>query len=223
MTTTTRTLIFVGVVAALSPGISMAEKSANQGYVVDTKNSVVISGTGLCWHSGEWKSTDTNEQCDPTLMPKKAAEAPAPKLAAVAPAPVKIVPQKISLSADALFDFDKSVLKSDGKAMLDNLARDLKGAEYDDILATGHTDRFGSAKYNQLLSERRANAVRDYLASKDIPADRINAEGKGKTQPMTAPGDCKGAKSTKVIACLQPDRRVDVEMTGTKERTASLQ
>jgi OmpA-OmpF porin, OOP family len=222
MTTTTRTLIFAGVVAALSPGISLAE-GPNHGYVIDTARGVVISGTGLCWHSGTWKPTDTNEQCDPNFIPMKVAEAPAPKLAVITPAPVKIVPQKISFSADALFDFDKSVLKPEGKAMLDELARGLNGAEYNDILATGHTDRFGSAQYNQALSQRRANAVRDYLASKDIPADRINAEGRGETQPMTALGDCKGAKSNKVIACLQPDRRVDVEMTGTKERTASSQ
>ncbi len=63
---------------------------------------------------------------------------------------------------------------------------------------------------------RRANAVKDYLTSKAIPANKISVDGKGKTQPVTRAGDCLGAKSAKVIACLQPDRRVDVEVTGSK-------
>ncbi len=80
-----------------------------------------------------------------------------------------MLPQKINFSADALFDFDKAVLKPEGKAMLDELTRVLQGAKYEVILATGHTDRFGTAEYNQKLSIRRANAVKDYLTSKEIP------------------------------------------------------
>ena len=99
--------------------------------------------------------------------------------------------------------------------MLDGLVTQLNGATYDTILVTGQTDRFGSANYNQKLSERRAASVKDYLVSKNVQASRIDAEGKGETQPMTKPGECRGAKSAKVIACLQPDRRVDVEMKGT--------
>ena len=131
-------------------------------------------------------------------------------------APEKLLPQKINFSADALFDFDKAVLKPEGKTMLDELARTLQGAKYEVIMATGHTDRFGSVAYNQKLSERRANAVKDYLTSKEIPANKVSVDGKGKTQPVTKPDDCKGPKSAKVIACLQPDRRVDVEVTGSK-------
>ena len=123
---------------------------------------------------------------------------------------------KINFSAEALFDFDKAVLKPEGKAMLDDLVRTLQGAKFEVIIATGHADRFGSVAYNQKLSERRANAVRDYLAAREIPLNRISATGKGKTQPMTKPDECKGPKSAKVIACLQPDRRVDVEVNGTK-------
>jgi len=132
-----------------------------------------------------------------------------------------MLPQQINFSADAMFAFDKAVLKPEGKAMLDDLARTLNGAQYDAVRATGQTDRFGSNQYNQKLSERRANAVKDYLVSRDIPANRINAVGMGETQPVTKAGDCLGAKSAKVIACLQPDRRVDVEVNGTKDQTAS--
>ena len=137
------------------------------------------------------------------------------------PAPAAPLQQKISFSADALFAFDRSDLKPEGKAMLDDLVRQLDGATYGVISATGHTDRFGSDAYNQKLSERRADTVKEYLVSHDILASRINAEGKGEAQPVTQSGDCAGAKSAKVIACLQPDRRVDVEIQGTKIVTSS--
>lgn len=105
--------------------------------------------------------------------------------------------------------------------MLDGLVRELKGAQYDSILVTGHTDRFGKTAYNQRLSERRANAVKDYLVSRDIPANRIKAVGVGKAQPVTKARDCPGGRTPKVFACLQPDRRVDVEVIGTKGATST--
>jgi OOP family OmpA-OmpF porin len=223
----TRTLFFAGVAAALLPGVSMAQDTKNQGYLVDMNGTIVTSAnTGLCMRDSDW--TPAREVgCNPA--PVRQVEAPAPKLAAVTPpvtpqpAPAKMLPQKINFSADALFDFDKSVLKPEGKAMLDNLARELNGATYDIILATGQTDRIGSNGYNQKLSERRAHTVKDYLVSRDIPANRIKAEGMGETQPVTKPGDCTGPTSKKLIACLQPDRRVDVEVTGTKSLATSSQ
>jgi OOP family OmpA-OmpF porin len=127
-----------------------------------------------------------------------------------------MAPQKVSFSADALFGFDKSTLKPEGKLELDGLANNLIGVSYDTIHVTGHTDRIGSTKYNQKLSEERANAVRDYLVSKDIAANHITVEGKGELQPTTQPSDCTGPKNTKLITCLQPDRRVDIDVTGTK-------
>jgi len=101
--------------------------------------------------------------------------------------------------------------------MLDELTRLLKGAKYEVILAIGHTDRIGTAAYNQKLSVRRAEAVKKYLTEKGIPPNRVYAEGKGKTQPLTKPSDCKsGLGRARLIACLQRDRRVDVDVTGTK-------
>jgi len=84
------------------------------------------------------------------------------------------------------------------------------------IIAVGHTDRIGSDAYNQKLSERRAAAVKQYLVSKGIDANRVYTEGKGKKNPVTKPDQCLGKTSPKVIACLQPDRRVDIELIGTK-------
>jgi OOP family OmpA-OmpF porin len=227
-----KTLIVVAVAAALASGISLAD-TKNQGYLVDTNGNIVTSSnTGLCWRTSDWTPARAVAQCDPVTKvaapaPRVAAVTPAPAPAPQAapqpapkPAPAKTTVRKINFSADALFAFDKAVLKPEGKVMLDELARDLKGAQYDVIVATGHTDRFGSEQYNQKLSERRAQAVKEFLVSREIPANRITAVGKGETQPVTKAGDCLGAKSAKVVACLQPDRRVDVEVTGTKATTA---
>jgi len=218
--TTTKTLIFSSIVAAFLPGFA----SAMPGYATDTATKVVRNSYGECWHAGFWTPSMAIAECDPDLVkkveaPAKVAEVkpepvPAPALApAVAPKPV---PQKVSFSADALFAFDKAVLKPEGKTELDGLVTNLSGVEYDKIHVTGHTDRIGSDQYNQKLSEERANAVREYLISKDIPANRITVAGMGESQPATQASDCTGPRSQKLITCLQPDRRVDIEVAGTK-------
>lgn len=210
------TLVAVAIAATLIPAAAMAANTSNQGYLVDSRGEIVMSGFGLCWHTGEWTPAMAIEKCDP--VEKVAVAAPAVMAAAPAPAaaPAATPSRKVSFSGDALFAFDKSVLKPEGIVMLDDLVNQLNGTRYDTIMITGQTDRIGSASYNQKLSERRAATVKDYLVAKNVQANRIDAEGKGETQPMTKLGDCPGAKSAKVIACLQPDRRVDVEMTGSK-------
>ena len=137
------------------------------------------------------------------------------KAAAAAPAP-KPTADKVKLSADALFDFDKAVLKAEGKAKLDQLAAQAKSLKLEVILAVGHTDRFGSATYNQRLSERRAAAVKTYLVSQGVDANRVYTEGKGETQPVTG-NKCDNVRGRAAqISCLQPDRRVEVEVIGSK-------
>ena len=159
------------------------------------------------------------------------APAPAPQAAAL-PAPVPMVmaapvapvvmsppqPRRISFSADSLFGFNESRVRPEAKAGLDTFARELQGAQYDLITVEGHTDRIGSNTYNQKLSEQRAEAVKAYLVGRDgLSAAKITAVGKRETKPVTKPEDCKGNQATpKLIACLQPDRRVDFEMTGTR-------
>lgn len=203
----------------LLPMAAMAQTpdTKNQGYLQDNASGFVTSGTGLCWRTSDWTPARAMAPCDPTLE-KAAVVAAATSTPAPVPVtvPVAASPQKISFSGDALFGFGKSVLNPDGQVMLDGLVQQVRGASYDTIVATGHTDRLGSSAYNQKLSERRARAVKDYLVSKKVQADRIDAQGKGETQPVTKPGDCRGAKTAKLIACLQPDRRVDIEMTGSK-------
>jgi OOP family OmpA-OmpF porin len=156
------------------------------------------------------------EECDPDLVKKPApaaAPAAAAKPAAAAPKPAA---QKVTLAADALFDFNKADLRAEGKAKLDKLAADIKGIKLEVIIAVGHADRFGTDAYNQKLSEKRAEAVKAYLVAKGVEPNRVYTEGKGKKQPITKADQCKGAKSKKVVDCLQPDRRVEIEVIGTK-------
>ena len=218
--------------------MAIAQDSTIQGYMLDKSGNVVKNNYGQCWHTASWTPAMPMLECDPDLVKKtevvapKIIEAPAPKQVVVTPKPVpapvvvpvvvpapipqKVMPHKVSFSADALFSFDKSALKPEGKSELDDFVKNLNGVSYDSIHVTGHTDRIGNPKYNQNLSEERANQVRDYLVSNGIPANRIVVEGKGETQPTTKLGDCSGPRSQKLIACLQPDRRVDIEVNGTK-------
>lgn len=215
-----KSLLIVAIAAvsisayAQTPGI---DTKGTVGYVIDQRGYVAKSGTGLCWRDGYWTPALAIAECDPDLVKKEAAPevAKAPVAAPVAAA-VKPSAEKITVAADALFDFDKAILRDEGKAKLDELASKAGALKVEAIIAVGHADRIGKPAYNQKLSERRAAAVKDYLVAKGVAADRVYTEGKGSTQPVTKPDECKGPKSKKVIACLQPDRRVVIEVIGTK-------
>lgn len=207
------TLASIGVAAqAQTPGIDM---KGTVGYVIDQRGYVAKSGTGLCWRTGYWTPAMAVAECDPDLV--KAEE---PKTRTIEAAPVvapKPAAQKITLAADALFDFNKADLRPEGKAKLDDVASKIKNIKLEVIIAVGHADRIGKDEYNQKLSERRANSVKDYLVGKGVEANRVYAEGKGEKQPVT--GDKCGksvVKSKKLIECLQPDRRVEIEVIGTQ-------
>ncbi|THF64244.1 OmpA family protein [Pseudothauera rhizosphaerae] len=198
-------------------------------YAIDARNVVARSGTGLCWRTGYWTPAAASTvlagqfpvgcQCDGDIVPKEKCTAPEPAAAPAPAAPAPVVrptADKIKLSADTLFDFDKAVLKPEGKTRLDELAAQAQDLKLEVILAVGHTDRIGSDDYNQRLSERRAAAVKTYLVEKGIEANRIYTEGKGERQPVTGTTCDKVSPRSKLIACLQPDRRVEVEVIGTK-------
>jgi len=189
-------------------GFVQAEKA--EAYAVDDNGVVARNSTGLCWRTGYWTPAMAIYECDPDLvkLPEKIVEAPAP---------IPITePEKVSFSADALFDFDKAVLKSEGQQALDSFANNLQGVNYDLIIAVGYTDRIGSETYNKKLSVRRAEAVKSYLVSRGINPDQIFTDGKGEANPVT--GDtCKGTRATRdLINCLAPDRRVEIEVAGTR-------
>lgn len=127
--------------------------------------------------------------------------------------------EKVVFDAGALFDFDAYQLRPEGRAALDEFLGRLKGTTLGMIRAVGHADRLGSEGYNQILSEDRAEAVKAYLVSKGIEPDRVRAEGRGARQPVTKPGECAGGNNAKIIACLQADRRVGIEVAGTRALT----
>jgi len=173
-----------------------------------------------------------------TQEPPKPQPAPPPKPApapAPAPAPVpapkpeapkppekpKPVAEKITFAADVLFDFDRAVVKPEGKSKLDDLSSKVRSVDLEVVIAIGHTDPIGSEAYNQRLSVRRAEAVKAYLVSKGLEPNRIYTEGKGEKQRVTGER-CKGMgkehrSNKKLVDCLAADRRTEIEVIGTRK------
>ena len=176
----------------------------------------------LCWRDNYWTPATAAVGCDGAIV--AAAPAPAP-MAAPAPAPAPMaapapapapkpapapqppVATKVTYAADAFFDFDKSVLKPEGKAKLDDLVSKVKGINLEVVIAVGHTDSIGTVAYNQKLSVRRSEAVKAYLVSKGIEKNRVYTEGKGKSQPVADNKTAEGRAK---------NRRVEIEVVGTR-------
>ncbi len=179
----------------------------------------------LCWRDATWTPATAAAGCDgaiaapkaaapaPAPAPRAAAPAPAPAPRAAAPAPAArpapppAAATKVTYAADTFFDFDKSVLKADGKAKLDDLAGKVKAINLEVIIAVGHTDSAGSDAYNQKLSVKRADAVKAYLITKGIEKNRVYTEGKGEKQPVA---------DNKTDAGRSKNRRVEIEVVGTR-------
>lgn len=194
-----------------------------------TVNAVLVSAV---FPIGRAEAPRPRMAMAPAYVPPAPAPVPLPPVAK-APEPVVLAPpppppppvvvrpperRRVSFSADSLFSFDRSEVRPEGKVALDAFAKELVGTRYDVIVVEGHTDRLGSTAYNERLSVQRAEAVKAYLLSAGgIESARISAVGKGETKPVTKAEDCKGAHQTaKLVSCLQPDRRVEVEVTGTR-------
>jgi OOP family OmpA-OmpF porin len=176
----------------------------------------------LCWRDANWTPATAAPGCDGAIVAPKAAPAaapaapapaaaPAPKAAAPAaapaPAPAPAAATKVTYAADAFFDFDKAVLKAEGKAKLDDLVGKVKGINLEVIIAVGHTDSVGADAYNQKLSVKRSDAVKAYLVSKGIEKNRVYTEGKGEKQPVA---------DNKTSAGRSKNRRVEIEVVGTR-------
>lgn len=184
---------------------------------IGNKGDIDIVSLGLVYRFGV--KTPAPIPVPKAAAPEQVAAAPAPQPVVVMPPPPP--PKKVTFSADAttasLFDFGKATLKPSGQQALGKFAEDLKGASYDVITVTGHTDRIGSDEYNMKLSERRAEVVKAYLVeSSGMPSDKITARGVGGAEPVTKPGECKRERGNKLITCLAPDRRVEAEVNATR-------
>ncbi|MFI4941114.1 MAG: outer membrane beta-barrel protein [Burkholderiales bacterium] len=186
---------------------------------VGNRGDVDLVSVGLVYRFGAKTPPPVARAVEPEPVAPAPEPMPPPQVALVTPPPAPPpAPTKVTFSADSLFDFNKADVKPDGKHALDQFTANLHGADYNLIVVTGHTDRIGSHAYNMKLSAKRAEAVKAYLMeSAGIPGDKITAKGVDGADPVTKPGECKGIKVTKALkACLQPDRRVDVEVSGTE-------
>jgi OOP family OmpA-OmpF porin len=208
-------MLFASAALATAAGAQTIDNWRN-----GTSELVWKNGTNeLCWRDANWTPATAAAGCDGAIVAPKAAPAPAPapapaaapapapKAAAPAPAPAPAAATKVTYAADAFFDFDKSVLKAEGKAKLDDLVGKVKGINLEVIIAVGHTDSVGADAYNQKLSVKRADAVKAYLVTKGIEKNRVYTEGKGEKQPVA---------DNKTAAGRSKNRRVEIEVVGTR-------
>ena len=202
-------MMFAVAALATAAGAQTRVTAANGGPAIDnwqngTGELVWKNGTNeLCWRDANWTPATAAAGCDGALVPvPPVAAAPAP-----APVPPAVAASKVTFAADAFFDFDKYVLKPEGRAKLDDLVSKIKDVNLEVIIAVGHTDSIGTVAYNQKLSVRRAEAVKAYLVSKGIEKNRVYTEGKGKSQPIADNRTAEGRAK---------NRRVEIEVVGTR-------
>ncbi len=207
-------MLFASAALATAAGAQTVDNWKNGSGDLVWKN-----GTNeLCWRDANWTPATAAPGCDGALVAPKAA-APASVAAApvapavVAPKPAVVAPvmvaEKVTYAADAFFDFNKSVLKPEGKAKLDDLVGKVKGINLEVIIAVGHTDSVGGDAYNQKLSVRRSEAVKAYLVSSGIEKNRVYTEGKGEKQPVADNKTAEGRAK---------NRRVEIEVVGTRNK-----
>lgn len=156
-------------------------------------------------------------EVEPAALPPPA---PAEPPLAAEPPPAPTEPQLLTLSADALFAVGSYQLKPSARAGLDDLVARLKEVTFQSIKITGHTDPTGSSALNERLSLQRAEEVKRYLVGHGVSAAKIETEGMGSSMPMVIERDCAKLPRDKRSACYQPDRRVEIEVTGASEKLA---
>jgi len=183
---------------------------------LDSRGAPVMSGTGLCVHTGFGPAPQWTRGCHAEIPLPLAVAAPAPEPVVVAAAAPLAVYEKVAFDANVMFDSGKSALRPAGRDTLDQFVAKIHGLDTRSIVAIGYADRMGTQDSNQALSERRVDVVKSYLVDKGIKAERVEASGRGETAPTTATGECKDANNAKNVACMQPDRHVFIEISGTR-------
>lgn len=170
--------------AVTATGAASAQSNDNW---VNNFGDVWKSNYDLCWQDNFW----TPATADPRCVESKGAP----------------VSDKVVFNADTFFDFNKSTLKPEGRQLLDQVAAQVNTIKLETVLAVGYTDSIGSVEYNLGLGQRRADAVKAYLVSKGVAADRIYTESKGKADPIASNATAEGRAK---------NRRVEIEILGSR-------
>ncbi len=204
-----------------SPAANAQAMDPNEkALVIDSRGMPVTSSDGRCVHSGFGPAPAWNAACHaPLPVPVAQVVAPAPAAAAPVVAVIAVpvvVHENVKFDADVMFDSGKSSLRPASREALDAFIGKLEGLESQPVIAVGHADRMGSASANQTLSEARVSTVKSYLVSKGMAADRIQTSAVGETQSSSATADCKDARNAANIACLQADRHVMIDVSGSR-------
>jgi OOP family OmpA-OmpF porin len=194
--------------ALLCIGAAAAEPAGTDAYLTDTAGNLVRNSYGECWRTGYWTPELAIRECDPDLFPPEAEPEPEAALP---------LPMAITLSSEALFDFDRAVVRPESAQRLSEevLGPMAKYPKVEAVQITGHTDRVGSEAYNQALSERRATAVAEYLVNQGIDASLVTTTGKGESEPLVSCDEVTGRENRynkALVECLQPNRRAVVEI-----------
>jgi len=200
-------------------GTAAAQQPDEKTIVTDTSGSPVKSSSGECVHSAFGPRPLWTWGCHP-YVPMALYVAPASTPAATPPVVMAAAPlavyEKVVFDANILFDSDQAVLRPSGQAKLDQFVDKIHGLDTQSIVAVGYADRMGTDVSNQTLSRARVDTVRTYLVTKGVAWDRVQTSAKGESQPTTYAGECKDANNAKNVACMQPDRHVFIEVSGTR-------
>jgi len=190
----------VCIFGGIAPGSAWAA-SPSVGYVTDSGGNIVRDNYGDCVRTSDWRPEVAVRECDADVFAAFERQAP--------DEPEQM--ERITLDADTQFDFDAATLTDRGKRDLDRVVEAAKTAEEPEVRISGYTDRIGPETYNEDLSKRRAEAVRDYLVQNGIPENAVTVSAQGEKSPIVS---CEGMTGDALIDCLRPNRRSEVEFAG---------
>lgn len=204
-----KTILSLSILCLTSLSAQAATK--NNGYLTDTNGNIVKSASGLCVKTGFWTPADAVAECEPTVMKNESNIMPAPIPEVIqyerVQTPIPMTVRK-TVSADILFGFDKFKITEQGKNALSQVIENNQRSEVTHIQIVGYTDPIGTEVYNQNLSEKRANSVKDYFINNGYATNIIHSEGKGEANLLITKNECSGEK---LISCYAPNRRVEIE------------
>jgi OOP family OmpA-OmpF porin len=196
----------ITAIVALSVGLVSAQTVNNW---VNSSGQPWKNSVGQCWRNGAWTPATAHADCDGALKPEpqrvQAIIPAAPRAEPAKPEVKAPVVLKYNYQAETLFDFDKSVIKAEGKQLLNGIVDRLNDVNLEVIIAVGHTDSIGTDAYNMKLGMRRAEAVKAYLLSRGVEKTRVYTDSKGEKQPIATNNTAAGRAK---------NRRVDIEVIG---------